>query len=339
MLSPHDADSGQSALLEIRDLMVSFGSGTNTVHAVRGVSLAVERGEMMGIVGESGCGKSVTARAVLKLIEPPGRITNGSVLFEGRDLLSIPAEELREVRGKRISMIFQDPTKSLNPVLTVGQQIGAVIAAHQRLSRDESRSRALRLLADVGIPDPERRVGQYPHEFSGGMRQRVMIAMALANQPSMIIADEPTTALDVTIQAQILDLLRRINQDSNTSLIFISHNLGVIAELCHRVAVFYAGRVVESGTTEDVFKNPQHPYTRALLGSLPAPGAGGQRLTPVAGSPPVLNELPRGCAFAPRCPVRMDRCEEDPLLVTVLPAHDAACWAAQAAAPASTAST
>jgi peptide/nickel transport system ATP-binding protein len=337
MLSRPEADSGQSALLEIRDLMVSFGSGTAAVHAVRGVSLAVGPGEMLGIVGESGCGKSVTARAALKLIEPPGQITSGSVLFEGRDLFSVSPEELRNVRGNRISMIFQDPTKSLNPVLTVGQQIGSVIAAHQRLSRDESRDRVCELLTDVGIPDPERRVAQYPHEFSGGMRQRVMIAMALANQPSVIIADEPTTALDVTIQAQILDLLRRINTERDTSLIFISHNLGVVAELCHRVAVFYAGRVVESGTTADVFSNPQHPYTRALLGSLPEPGSGGQRLTPVAGSPPVLTELPQGCAFAPRCPLRIDRCGDDPRLVTVLPAHDAACWVAQAAAPTATA--
>jgi oligopeptide/dipeptide ABC transporter ATP-binding protein len=338
MLSRPEPDRGQPALLEIRDLMVCFGSGTAAVHAVRGVSLTLGPGEILGIVGESGCGKSVTARAALKLIEPPGRITSGSVLFGGRDLFCVSAEELREVRGNHISMIFQDPTKSLNPVLTVGQQIGAVIGAHRRLSRDEGRRRACELLADVGIPDPERRVAQYPHEFSGGMRQRVMIAMALANQPSVIIADEPTTALDVTIQAQILDLLRRINRDRDTSLIFISHNLGVVAELCHRVAVFYAGRVVESGTTADVFSNPQHPYTRALLGSLPEPGTGGQRLTPVAGSPPVMTKPPQGCAFAPRCPLRMDRCGDDPRLVTVLPAHDAACWVAQAAAPASTAS-
>jgi len=330
MPSPPDQPGASDALLQIRDLSVSFGSGGDTVHAVRGARLDVAPGEMVGIVGESGCGKSVTARAVLKLIGPPGKITGGSVLFAGRDLLSIPAEELREVRGNRISMIFQDPTKSLNPVLTVGQQVAAVMQAHAKVSRDATRDRARELLSEVGIPDAKRRLDQYPHELSGGMRQRVMIAMALANDPALIIADEPTTALDVTIQAQILDLLRRINAELGTSLLFISHNLGVVAELCQRVAVFYAGRVVESGATAEVFGNPQHPYTRALLGSLPEPGAGTQRLKPVAGAPPLLNSLPTGCAFAPRCPLRMERCDEDPQLAEVRPEHTAACWVAQA---------
>jgi oligopeptide/dipeptide ABC transporter ATP-binding protein len=330
MPSPPDRHGTPDGALEIRDLSVSFESGPDTVYAVRDVRLDVAPGEMLGIVGESGCGKSVTARAILKLIEPPGRITSGSVLFAGRDLLAVSAEELRDVRGNKISMIFQDPTRSLNPVLTVGQQITAVLRAHQKLSRDECRVRGRELLQDVGIPDAERRLDQYPHELSGGMRQRAMIALALANEPALIIADEPTTALDVTIQAQILDLLRQINAELGTSLLFISHNLGVVAELCQRVAVFYAGRVVESGATAEVFGRPQHPYTRALLGSLPEPGAGAQRLKPVAGAPPVLTAPPAGCAFAPRCPLRIERCDEDPQLAEVGPQHAAACWVAQA---------
>jgi len=323
-------------LLDVRELAVDFDAPGGAVHAVRGVSFALAPGEILGIVGESGCGKSATARALLRLIDPPGRIVGGSVLFEVRDLLTVPAAELRAVRGGRIAMVFQDPAKSLNPVLTIGRQLAAAMRAHRRCTREQARARACELLADVGIADPQRRVDQYPHELSGGMRQRVMIAMALANEPALILADEPTTALDVTIQAQILDLLRRINQEQGTAIAFISHNLGVIAELCHRVAVLYAGRVVEMGSTEDVFRAPQHPYTRALLGSLPAPGAAARsRLTPVAGAPPVLTGAPRGCAFAPRCPRRIAVCDEqDPQLEPVRPAHLAECWVAQAEAAA-----
>ena len=319
-----------AALLEVEGLAVDFPSDDGPVHAVRGVSFALAPGEILGIVGESGCGKSVTARALLRLIDAPGEVVAGSVRYRGHDLLLATPSQLAEIRGGEISMVFQDPMTSLNPVLTVGHQIAAVMEPHQQLSRDQRDARIRELLDAVGISDPDRRAHQYPHELSGGMRQRVMIAMALANDPAIIVADEPTTALDVTIQAQILDLLRTINRDSQTAIAFITHNLGVVAELCQRVAVFYAGRVVESGPTERVFADPRHPYTRALLGSLPVPGERRRRLTPVAGAPPLVIGDHSGCAFAPRCPLRVDRCEQDPRLEPLAPGHAAACWVAQA---------
>ena len=318
-----------SPLLDVRSLSVTFALPAGRVNAVRGVSFSVGRGDVVGIVGESGCGKSVTARSVLKLIRPPGKITGGEVLFRGVDLLKMGDRALRRVRGREIAMIFQDPAKSLNPVFTIGQQLTGVMLAHQEITREDAETRAAELLADVGIAEATRRLRQYPHELSGGMRQRVMIAMALSNSPAMLIADEPTTALDVTIQAQILDLVRRINSENETAVVFISHNLGVVAELCNRLIVLYAGRVVESGTTDAVFEDPQHPYTRALLAALPKPGAGRRRLNPIGGAPPVLIGEPKGCAFAPRCPARFDRCEDDPPLTDYGLGHSAACWAAE----------
>jgi len=326
---PLAENAGGPPLLDVADLAVEFASPTGTVFALRGVSFSLERGEIVGIVGESGCGKSTLARAILKLIERPGKVSAGSVSYEGRDLMAMRREELRRIRGKEISMVFQDPSKSLNPVLTIGRQIAAVVEAHSQAGRAEIERSAVGLLGNLGIPDPERRISQYPHELSGGMRQRVMIAMALINEPSVIIADEATTALDVTIQAQILDLFRRINSERQTSIAFISHNLGVVADLCQRVIVLYAGKVVEAGPVAEVFRAPRHPYTKALVGALPSPGRSGKRLTPVAGAPPIVTEGFRGCAFAPRCPMRIERCSEDPELLEVEPGQHAACWVAQ----------
>jgi oligopeptide/dipeptide ABC transporter ATP-binding protein len=324
------APSGAVApLLDVRDLSVDFDAPGGVVHAVREASFTLGQGEILGIVGESGCGKSTLARALLKLIDRPGRIAGGSILYEGRDLLTLPPAELRRVRGREIAMVFQDPAKSLNPVLTIGKQLAAVIEAHQERSKAQIRADSIELLGQLGIPAPERRVDQYPYELSGGMRQRVMIAMALSNRPKVIVADEATTALDVTVQAQILDLLRNVNDELRTSIAFISHNLGVVAELCHRVIVLYGGRVVEAGPIERVFSAPRHPYTRALLASLPTPGASQRRLAPVPGAPPIVTDALRGCSFAPRCPLRIDRCAEDPPLREVGPGQEAACWVAQ----------
>ena len=312
----------RQALLEVRDLSVVFDAPTGRVEAVRSVSFDVGTGEFVGVVGESGCGKSVTARALLGLVDRPGRIAGGKVTFEGSDLLSMDSEKLRSIRGRRISMVFQDPMTSLNPVFTIGSQLRMVMDAHGTPRGNE---RAEQLLRDVEIPAAAKRLKQYPHELSGGMRQRVMIAMALANNPALVIADEPTTALDVTIQAQILDLLRRINEESGTSVILISHSLDVVAEVADRVLVFYAGRVVEEGRTEDVFRQPAHPYTRALLRSVPR----GDRapLIPLAGAPPSLSPPPPGCAFAARCQLRHAACVEQPPLEEVGSGHHTACWA------------
>jgi oligopeptide/dipeptide ABC transporter ATP-binding protein len=309
-------------LLEVRDLSVVFDANQGPVDAVRGVSFDVGVGEFVGVVGESGCGKSVTSRALIGMVDRPGRITGGTVLFEGRDILAMDHRRLRSIRGHRISMVFQDPMTSLNPVFTVGQQLRQVMEAHGTAGAAE---RAEALLKAVEIPAAAKRLRQYPHELSGGMRQRVMIAMALANEPALVIADEPTTALDVTIQAQILDLLRRINHKHGTSILLISHSLDVVAEVADRVLVFYAGRIVEQGRTEVVFRDPAHPYTRALLRSVPR----GDRapLVPLAGAPPSLSPPPPGCAFAARCPLRFEPCIEDPSLVEIDPGHDAACWA------------
>jgi oligopeptide/dipeptide ABC transporter ATP-binding protein len=313
-------------LLKVRDLSVVFDTNEGRVDAVRGVSFDIEAGEFLGVVGESGCGKSVTARALLGLVDRPGRITSGTVGFEGQDILAAGPRALRSIRGRRISMVFQDPMTSLNPVFTVGQQLRQVMEAHETPSPAE---RAEQLVKDVEIPAPAKRLRQYPHELSGGMRQRVMIAMALANRPALVIADEPTTALDVTIQAQILDLLRRINQEFGTSILLISHSLDVVAEVADRVLVFYAGKVVEQGRTEDVFRDPAHPYTRALLRSVPRSVPRGDRtpLVPLGGAPPSLSPPPHGCAFAARCPLRFEACIEDPVLTEVDPGHAAACWA------------
>ena len=292
-----------SALLEIRNLQTHFFSEDGVVKAVEGVSLRLEKGECLGIVGESGSGKSVTAQSVLQLIPtPPGRYVGGEIWFGGQQLLGLDEQALGELRGKKIAMIFQDPMTSLNPYLTVGTQLREVLERHESLSRAEVDQRCVSMLEAVGISDPSERLKAYPHEFSGGMRQRVMIAMALLCEPDVLIADEPTTALDVTVQAQILELMTDLRQRANTSIILITHDLGVVAQTCQRVAVMYAGRVVETGTTEDVLQSPSHPYTRALLRSIPRlDQPPGDALEVIQGLPPDLSKLPSGCPFHVRC--------------------------------------
>ena len=290
-------------LLSIRDLVTEFSTPDGVVHAVDGVSYDVHPGETLGVVGESGSGKSVTVMSILRLIpEPPGRIAGGEIWLEDRNLLELSDDELRQVRGKDIAMIFQDPMTSLNPVLTVGSQIAEAITTHDSKVNDaEARRRTVELLELVGVPNAAARFGQYPHEYSGGMRQRAMIAMAIANQPKILIADEPTTALDVTIQAQVLEVLSKAQKETNAGTILITHDLGVIAEMADRVVVMYGGRVVETGTVEDIFHNPSHPYTLGLLSSLPRTDRRVDRLEPITGQPPSLINLPKGCAFHPRC--------------------------------------
>jgi oligopeptide/dipeptide ABC transporter ATP-binding protein len=281
------------------------------VSAVNDVSFEIHAGETLGIVGESGSGKSVTALSIMRLVQPPGRIAGGRLVFKGRDLLTLDDREMQRVRGAGISLIFQEPATALNPVFRVGDQIAETLLVHRRATRREARTRAIELLRAVRITDPDARVRDYPHQLSGGMRQRVLIAMALACQPSLVIADEPTTALDVTIQAQILDLLREMKSALNLSLLLITHDLGVIAETADRVAVMYAGRIVETGPVREIFRRPGHPYTRALLASMPG-GQPGQRLRAIVGSVPLLDDLPPGCAFNPRCPDRFDPCTTAP---------------------------
>ena len=321
-------------LLEVADLRTQFELEEGVVHAVNGVSFTVDEGRVLGLVGESGCGKSVTALSIMRLIDPPGRITSGQVLFHddgrARDLLTLSRAELEDVRGNQISMIFQDPMTSLNPVLTVGYQIMEPLRVHRRLSRREAREEAARLLTRVGIPGARARLNDYPHQFSGGMRQRVMIAMAVACRPKLLIADEPTTALDVTIQAQILDLLRELKHEFGTSVIIITHDLGVIAQLADHVAVMYAGRIVEDAPVAEIFDAPQHPYTRALVASIPRLNEWPERLPTIEGAPPHLRDEREGCPFEPRCPARVPRCaQERPPLVELSAGHAGACWVAQ----------
>jgi peptide/nickel transport system ATP-binding protein len=299
------------ALLEVKNLSTTFHTDDGPVGAVDGVSFSVERGQVLGIVGESGSGKSVTSLSIMGLLPRQRTRITGEAVFEGRDLLKLSGEELRRVRGDQMAMIFQDPMTSLNPVYTVGRQLEEAVRLHRDVSQREARARAREMLAAVGIPRPEERLASYPHEFSGGMRQRVMIAMALMNDPALLIADEPTTALDVTTQAQILNLMRRLRRDFDSAIIMITHDLGVVAEICDEVLVMYAGRVVEQGTVDEIFERPQHPYTWGLLGSMPGRAAGG-RLTAIPGTPPSLLHPPRGCRFNPRCPYVMDICRDDP---------------------------
>jgi oligopeptide transport system ATP-binding protein len=315
-------------VLQVKDLKTQFFTDDGVVQAVDGVSFDLYPGETLGIVGESGCGKSVTALSILRLIQEPGRIVGGQILFKGSDIVTMSGEEVREIRGKDIAMIFQDPLSSLNPVLKVGFQIEEAMEAHEKVPSKIALSRAVQLLKQVRIPAAESRVNDYPHQFSGGMRQRAMIAMGLANKPSILIADEPTTALDVTVQAQILELLRDLNQDLKTSIILITHNMGVVATLCTRVLVMYAGRVVEHGPVERIFKNPQHPYTWSLLQSIPRLDSDRHdRLLSIEGFPPDLIRPPSGCRFNPRCRFRIDRClRDDPPLMDVGPEQEAACW-------------
>jgi len=319
-------------LLRVEDLHTHFFTRTGVVKAVDGVSFDLQRGETLGIVGESGSGKSVTALSIMRLIpSPPGRIVSGNLTFEGRDLLSLNKRELRRLRGSAISMIFQDPMTSLNPVFTIGYQLKETLQAHLKLSNRQAESRAAELLERVGIPMPAKRLKDYPHNFSGGMRQRVVIAMALACNPKLIIADEPTTALDVTIQAQILDLLRSLREDFQTAVLLITHDLGVVATTCDRIVVMYGGKVLETGTVDEIFISPRQPYTQGLLHSIPRLDLPrGAPLTPIPGSPPDMLHPPKGCPFMPRCPFVVERCAQTmpPLLdVTGSVAHRAACWA------------
>ncbi|HMQ30371.1 MAG TPA: ABC transporter ATP-binding protein [Chloroflexaceae bacterium] len=315
-------------LLEVRDLQTHFHTQDGVVKAVDGVSFHVERGETLGIVGESGCGKSVTSLSVMRLIpSPPGKIAGGQILFDGEDLLQMSEEEMRHIRGNRIAMIFQDPMTSLNPVLTIGRQITESLELHMKLSRREATNRAAELLTMVGIPSAAKRLDSYPHQFSGGMRQRVMIAMALSCNPELLIADEPTTALDVTIQAQILELINRLKDELNTAVIMITHDLGVVAGMTDRVTVMYAGKVVEEGSTKEIFANPRMPYTIGLLRSIPRlDEERGRKLNPIRGLPPNLVDLPPICPFSPRCDYVQERClTQVPDLRPVAPDHRAAC--------------
>ena len=293
-------------LLDVRGLRTTFTTRDGMVRAVDGIDFHVDRGEIMGLVGESGCGKSVTSLSILRLIGSPGRVEEGEVIFDGTDLLKIGGDAMRQIRGNRISMIFQQPTSSLNPVWDVGAQLSEVLEIHRNMKRTAARSRAAELLHMVGIPDPERRLKAYPHEMSGGMAQRVMIAMALACEPELLIADEPTTALDVTIQAQILDLIRELRDRTGTAIILITHDLGVVAEMCDRVAVMYAGEIVEQSDVRKLFRQPLHPYTRGLIGSIPVVGEVKESLAVIPGNVPNLIDLPKGCRFAPRCAARIE---------------------------------
>jgi peptide/nickel transport system ATP-binding protein len=319
------------ALLEIRDLVTEFLTEQGVVRAVDGVSFAIPPRTTLGVVGESGCGKSVTALSIMRLVaSPPGRIASGTIHYAGKDLLALPAAEMRAIRGNRIAMIFQEPMTSLNPVFTVGDQVGEAVRLHQRTSRAKAREVAIEMFRLVGIPSPEERVDAYPHQLSGGMRQRVMIAMALACKPDLLIADEPTTALDVTIQAQILDLLRSLQRELGMSILLITHDLGVVAETCDEVVVMYAGRVVERAATEALFAAPRHPYTAGLLRSVPSYGDGAdvadhQRLQEIPGMVPALSELPAGCKFADRCPRVEDRCRADEPALVQLGASQVRC--------------
>ncbi len=315
-------------LLDVRDLRTHFHVMDGTVKAVDGVSFSVRRGGRLALVGESGCGKSVTALSIMKLIDvPPGEFAGGEILFDGRDLLKVSDSEMRKVRGGEIAMIFQEPMTSLNPVMTVGDQIMEAVLLHQPVNRNGARDIALQALKDVGVADPTRRVKQYPHELSGGMRQRIMIAMALSCNPKLIIADEPTTALDVTIQRQILELIKAIQTRTGAALLLITHDLGVVAETVDDVAVMYAGRVVETGTVEEVLLHPRMPYTRGLLESIPSQGKRGQRLSAIKGTVPNPFRMPPGCKFQPRCPYAWETCvEEEPALIQIGEERTARCW-------------
>ncbi len=322
-----------ATLLEVRNLTTEFSTSGGVVRAVDGVSWDVREGETVALVGESGCGKSVSALSVMRLVAAPaGRIVGGQVLFKGRDLLALSEEGMRRIRGREIAMIFQEPMTSLNPVLTIGRQLTEGLEIHLRMTPPEARARAAELLAMVGIPDPARRLAQYPHQFSGGMRQRMMIAMALACNPSLVLADEPTTALDVTIQAQILELMKDLSRRLGVAMLIITHNLGVVARYADRVNVMYAGRIVERGSARELYAEPRHPYTLGLLKSVPRLDEPRRaRLQPIEGQPPDLTRLPPGCAFTPRCAFRVERCAaERPALVAVGgEGHVTACWEAE----------
>jgi oligopeptide/dipeptide ABC transporter ATP-binding protein len=318
-----------ASLLEVRELKTTFQTAAGLVRAVDGVSWSIEPGETVALVGESGCGKSVSALSVMRLVsEPAGHIESGQILYKGRDLLRLSEKEMRGVRGREIAMVFQEPMTSLNPVLTIGRQLTEGLEIHLGMGPAAAKARAVELLGMVGIPDAERRLAQYPHHFSGGMRQRMMIAMALACNPSLILADEPTTALDVTIQAQILELMRDLSRRLGVAMLIITHNLGVVARYADRVNVMYAGRIIERGTAAEIYARPRHPYTLGLLRSVPRLDEPMRaKLDPIEGQPPDLTRLPPGCAFAPRCAYRVERCSEMPALEACGDAkHMSACW-------------
>ena len=317
------------ALLEVKELKTQFSTPDGVVNAVNGISYSLERGEAMGIVGESGCGKSVSVLSIMRIIpDPPGKIVGGEVLFEGRDLLKMGLRDLRAIRGNQIAMIFQDPLTSLNPVLTIGRQISEAVLLHTGMDKRQARQRTVELLDLVGIPEAENRLSEYPHQFSGGMRQRVMIAMALSCDPKILIADEPTTALDVTIQAQIVDLVKRLQDELGMAVIWITHDLGVVAGFVDKVLVMYAGHIVEAAPLKEFYANPRHPYSIGLLGSLPRLDAETQeKLVSIDGLPPDLIDMPECCPFVARCKHVIDRCNnENPLLRQVGPSHQIACW-------------
>jgi oligopeptide/dipeptide ABC transporter ATP-binding protein len=315
-------------LLDVRDLRTYFHVMDGTVKAVDGVSFSLRRGGRLALVGESGCGKSVTALSIMRLIDtPPGEFAGGEIMFDGRNLLKLNDREIRKVRGGEIAMIFQEPMTSLNPVMTVGNQISEAVLLHQGVNRKGAREIALQSLVDVGVPDPKRRLSQYPFELSGGMRQRIMIAMALSCNPKLIIADEPTTALDVTIQRQILELIKTVQERTGTALLLITHDLGVVAETVDEVAVMYAGRVVETGTVDEVLLEPKHPYSRGLLESIPSQGKKGQRLSAIKGVVPNPFRMPKGCKFEPRCPYSWEAgADDEPPLIELGPERSVRCW-------------
>ncbi|MFM1856108.1 MAG: hypothetical protein RLZ83_1417 [Pseudomonadota bacterium] len=317
-----------AALLKVRHLRVEFPTRRGTLLALDDVSFDIAPGEVLGVVGESGAGKSLTGASIIGLLEPPGRIAGGEILLEGERIDHLPAERMREIRGRRIGAIFQDPLTSLNPLYTIGRQLTETIQTHLPVSAEEARQRAIRLLQDTGIPAAEQRIDHYPHQFSGGMRQRVVIALALAAEPRLIVADEPTTALDVSIQAQIIALLKRVCREHGAAVMLVTHDMGVIAETCDRVAVMYAGRIVEIGPVHDVIHAPSHPYTAGLMGSIPAMDEDRERLVQIDGAMPRLNAIPSGCAFHPRCPKAVARCSRERPDLMAAGATRAACWLA-----------
>ena len=316
------------SLLDVKDLKTYFYTDSGVAKAVDGVTFSVDKGKVLGIVGESGCGKSVTSLSIMRLVDPvTGKNEGGEILFDGTDILKLPEPEMRKLRGNRISMIFQEPMTSLNPVFTIGYQIEESLILHKGMDKKAARQQAIHLLELVGIPEAGKRVDEYPHQLSGGMRQRVMIAMALAGDPELLIADEPTTALDVTIQAQILDLMNQLKKETGTSILFITHDLGVVAEVCDDVAVMYCGRVVERGDVKTIFANPSHPYTKGLLGSIPRLGDAGKELKSIPGNVPNPKYMPKGCKFEPRCPYASEKCrEEEPGFFQIEEGHISRCW-------------
>ena len=310
------------ALLEVRDVHVGFGS----IEVLRGVTFALHAGRTLGVVGESGCGKSMTGFAIMGMLQTPGRVTQGSIRLEGQELVGLPERKYREIRGDGIALVMQDPFTSLNPMMRVGDQIAEALILHRGMSKAKARLEAIQMLERVGVPNPPVSARKYPHQMSGGQRQRVVIAIAFACRPKVLIADEPTTALDVTLQAQILRLLQELQEETGTAVMIISHDIGAIATVSHEIAVFYAGRIVEHGPAAEVLRRAAMPYTRALLNSLPRVGQ--DRLESIGGQPPLFGDLPKGCPFAPRCPLRIAKCEEEPPLLTLNDHHGAACWRA-----------